>query len=500
MAAIRQHPVALPSPAMVWKSLRRDWLIELEQSPEAIRETSESDRWFSLVTSRRTQIEQYLEKSPSTDRPMVLLAEANSVRFLAGFWAALLSGCDIALANPRWGTQEWTSLCQLIAPSIIWSESSIWPVPSASAKNTSTASHPTQTQQNGSPKILIPTGGSSGNVKLTRHTWATLLSAVTGFQQHFTPANSVIHSYCVLPVYHVSGLMQALRTWIGGGQLVVADFKAFLSCPLSHVETALLPELRLSFISLVPTQLARLMQAGFAPWLSQFRGVLLGGAPPWPSLLTSARSHGIPLCLSYGMTETAAMVTAQQPQDFLAGDFSSGRTLPHAGVTIGQDGQIVVDSSAIAYNYHSAPSSQFQIAPDINTFYTDDLGYLDAAGRLHITGRASRKIISGGENIFPDEIEAQLRDTGQIIDVHVLGLPHPDWGEIVTAVYVPKNKAVTATQLQNQLQAAAQLSHYKVPRQWIALPELPRNAQGKLNEKALRSQLSARGYVPKHPI
>ncbi|MEL6880993.1 MAG: AMP-binding protein [Cyanobacteria bacterium J06607_10] len=501
--------ISQPSPQAVWATLRKDWLIKLEDGQNHLQHPLAAlscESWFSLVESRRIQLTQRSDKQlknkqpkteqPKTERPLVLLAESDPVHFLAGFWAALLADWDITLANPHWGTQEWASVSQLIHPTVIWSD------PSGPIITAFNGPHQTlRPQPNPLAKILIPTGGTSGSVKLTCHSWATLLTAVTGFQNHFAPDGSTINSYCVLPLYHVSGLMQALRTWHSGGQLVIGHFKSLLSYPLSKLEAPSLPQLDNSFVSLVPTQLTRLMQSGFAPWLSQFRGVLLGGAPPWPSLLTRAKAHGIPLCLSYGMTETAAMVTAQRTQDFLQGDLSSGHMMPHATVRIEQEGQVlrdgsvgqvVVCSGAIAHNYHNAPSKRFHTGLSTNAFYTDDLGYLDTDGQLHITGRASRKIISGGENIFPDEVEAKLRDTGQVADVYVLGLPHPDWGEIVTAVYVPATKSITPTQLKDCLLTAdQQLSRYKIPQQWIALPALPRNAQGKLNHAALIEQLSA---------
>ena len=104
--------------------------------------------------------------------------------------------------------------------------------------------------------------------------------------------------------------------------------------------------------------------------------------------------------------------------------------------------------------------------------------YLDADGYLHITGRASEKIISGGENIFPAEVEAALRKTNQVLDVCVVGLPHPDWGEAVAAAYVPANETVSPATLKAAL---TYLSRYKHPKRWFSVPALPRNAQGKLN-------------------
>ena len=247
--------------------------------------------------------------------------------------------------------------------------------------------------------------------------------------------------------------MQALRTALSGGQLFVIPFKLLLLSPPAFAFSSS------SFISLVPTQLQRCLQAGHSSWLRQFTSVLLGGAPCWPDLLNQAVRAEVPICLSYGMTETAAMVTARAAGDLQSDSNAehSGMAMPHATICIerfrseyihiehphierseqrllvGAVGQIVVRSAAIARGYYNAPSASF--AP--GTFYTDDLGYLDAMGRLHVTGRISGKIISGGENIFPAEVETAIRRTGLVNDVCVFGLPHPEWGEAIRCGLCP---------------------------------------------------------------
>lgn len=438
--------------------------------------------WFKLVGDRRHQLEQFACHSDQllSDRPLVLIADADPLDFLAGFWAALLAGWHVALANPQWGAQEWQQVSQLICPQVVWG-------------------HPEQS--NGStlnldraePAILVPTGGSSGQVKFVYHHWSSLVASVDGFCRHFKPAGGPVNGYCVLPVHHVSGLMQVLRAWVSGGQVIIAPFKQLEALPSQVYNSQDWPQDW--YISLVPTQLERLMRAGKSAWLSQFQAVLLGGAPAWPALLDRAAAEQIPLCLSYGMTETAAMVTALRPQAFLQGDRSCGPALPHTTVHIMQNGQslpaesigqIAVSSKALA------DSLSGEIAQ--KTFYTDDLGYLSRDGRLHITGRASSKIISGGENIFPAEVEAALRSTGQVADVCVVGVPHPQWGEAVTAAYVPSDPSVSEGGLRQAI--AQQLSPYKRPKHWISLPVLPRNLQGKINRQALLAQIVSLSSEP----
>lgn len=506
------------SPGALWAKLREDWWVALgEGEQNRIRRAG----WREQVETRSQQLKTVGTQS-KTSSPLVLIAESDPADFLAGFLAALIEGWSVALGNPMWGTQEWESVGRLISPDLTWGEK----IPRSLA-----VGH--RTTPAASPKlglcqsaILIPTGGSSGQVKFACHSWRSLMASVEGFLGRFSPNGEAISTCCVLPVYHVSGLMQILRAWVSGGQAAVMPFKRLIYdlCESSwdggrgggqqlglagfggSVGAHPMDFLTGSnwFISLVPTQLERLLQSNQAAWLRQFQAVFLGGAPAWPTLMARAASQQIPLCLSYGMTETAAMVTALMPAVFLQGKRSSGQALPHVRVQIlnnGQPvgaeeiGQVVVCSRAIAQTYYSSSSPSLPCAFSQNTFYTDDLGYISADGHLHISGRASNKIISGGENIFPAEVEAALRSTGQVKDVCVVGLPHPQWGEAVTAAYVPASSEVSAESLKQALaepipeESAPALSRYKHPKYWVPLQKLPRNAQGKLNRQQLLQQL-----------
>lgn len=313
------------------------------------------------------------------------------------------------------------------------------------------------------------------------------MASVEGFQQHFGVER--VNAYCVLPLYHVSGLMQALRAFASGGKLAVQQFRALeagrLALPWGE-----------TFISLVPTQLQRLLDRGDdLAWLTRFRAVLLGGAPAWSALLAQARAARIPLALTYGMTETASQVAALLPVEFLGGQICSGRALPHARLEIWDDGghplapgtvgQICVYGRSLAWGYHLQPFGAQTATPvaGMGGFLPDDLGYLDEQGYLHVVGRNSTKIITGGEKVFPEEVEAVLRETALVADVCVVGLPDREWGQLVTAVYVPGPDGPSARQLEQAL--TAKLSRFKRPKHWIAVEVLPRNAQGKINRPAV---------------
>jgi O-succinylbenzoic acid--CoA ligase len=405
--------------------------------------------------------------------PKILLAESNPIRFLAAFLAAVAANCAVFLGNPNWGKQEWQQVLNLAQPNLILGQTPMseapCPMPEA----------PCPMPEAPCP-IFIPTGGSSGKLRFAIHTWDTLMASVWGFHQYFDkkPVNSV----CVLPLYHVSGLMQFLRSLTTGGRLTILPFKALVAGEGQHLDPSQF------FISLVPTQLVRLLDSGAAAWLSRFRAVLLGGAPAWESLLERARGDRIPLALTYGMTETASQVVTLKPDDFLRGNNSSGRVLPHARVTIRNEtgeicdrdriGTITIEADSLALSYYDEAQN-----PIFNIFQTDDLGYCDRQGYLHVIGRRSRKIITGGENVFPEEVEAAIRATQLVADVAVLGIRDRYWGQAVTAIYIPRSPEVSPAKLQAAI--AGNLSQFKCPKHWLAVEQLPRNPQGKVNYSQL---------------
>jgi o-succinylbenzoate---CoA ligase len=326
--------------------------------------------------------------------------------------------------------------------------------------------------------LCIPTGGSSGAMKLARHDERTLGAAVAGFCAHFGMER--VDAVGLLPAWHVSGLMAWARCRFTGGAYRAWDWK--------RVERGERPEPSGSaaeFLSLVPTQLARLLNDPAAvEWLRGFRAVLIGGGPAWPELLARAREERLPLAFSYGMTETAALVAAQRPEEFSAGDDSSGRALPHARIGTNGEGRIVIEAVSLFFGYWPETRAA-------GPWRTDDLGEVDAEGRLRVRGRADALIISGGEKVNPAEVEAALRAAGgaALADVAVVGVPHAEWGSEVVALY--PGAASLEAKLREGL--AAHLGPAKRPKRYVALPadRWPRDARGKVN-RAILADLAAR--------
>ncbi len=420
-------------------------------------------------------------KYPQT--PKILLAYREPVQFLAGFIAACAADCQVFLCNPNWVKAEWQHVFNLVQPDLIWGQEDLH----AEIPNSPSPYPPRETKIPN--RIMIPTGGSSGKIRFAMHNWETLMSSVKGFQQYFQLKE--VNSFCVLPLYHVSGLMQFMRSFTSGGRLVILPSKALLDEPECDIN----PEE--FFISLVPTQLQTLLH--HAPkWLSRFQTVLLGGAPAWAELLEQARYHNIRLAPTYGMTETASQIATLTPVDFLNGTNNCGQVLPHAKITIrsttgeilgsNQIGTIAIQADSLALGYYP---ENFLCR---EYFQVDDMGFLDNQGYLNIIGRSGNKIISGGENVFPEEVEAAIMTTNLVTDVCVIGLPDNYWGQVVTAIYVPSNPEVCTDKLLHGLED--KLSKFKQPKYWVSVESLPRNDRGKINREQV--QKIALKWLTKH--
>ena len=451
---------------------------------------------------------QQLQQSPKDTRLMI--ADSNPAHFLAKFLAACAAQRTVFLGNAKWVQSEWAQAWAIAHPTHSWL------TPPRPAPLAPLAPRPLAPQLPPNA-ILIPTGGTSGSLRFAIHTWDTLTASATGFCQHFQV--DTVNTCCVLPLYHVSGLMQFMRSFLSGGKIVLSPFKHLEQSKSLDIDSFNF------FLSLVPTQLARLCHTPHHLQLLQsFKAILLGGAPPWPDLLEMGRRYHLPLAPTYGMTETASQVATLRPTEFLQTraipttstpsgsrslDNNAGSVLPHATITIreqsgrvlgpNQVGIITIQSPSLAWGYCSEAGTAWIGATEqpLNLsqrrFQSNDLGFLDDVGQLHVVGRQRDMIISGGENIAPTEVESAIRLTGLVDDVAVVGVSDRLWGEAVTAIYVPARKPEQTEDVGEDAIAsikavlAEQLNRIKHPKYWIAVSSLPCNAQGKVNRSKLRA-------------
>jgi O-succinylbenzoic acid--CoA ligase len=385
---------------------------------------------------------------------------------MEAFRGAVAAGGKVFLMDPSWGAVERERFAALVQsptagrrPEITGGESKI-------VNQKSEVEH---------GWLCLPTGGSSGVLKLARHDQDTLAAAVRGCREHFRVDR--IDAVGVLPLHHVSGLMAWMRCALSGGRYVPWDW--------ADLEAGRWPLTGSGnwFISLVPTQLQRLLgRPDAAKRLQRFHSVLVGGGPAWADLLDRAADARLPLAPGYGMTETAAMVAALRPEEFLAGRRGCGPALPHARLQLDGSGTIQIAGESLFRGYY--PEWRIGGGP----WAAEDLGHFDEHGSLHVLGRRDSVIISGGEKIEPSEVEAVLRATGQFIDVAVVGIPDVEWGEAVVACYPAETKMPDLAAVARCLVRG--LAPHKRPKQYIPIA-WPRNAQGKISRQAVAALAAA---------
>jgi O-succinylbenzoic acid--CoA ligase len=303
---------------------------------------------------------------------------------------------------------------------------------------------------------VIRTSGTTGEpkrVELTHANHAAAAAAATDA----VGAEPGDRWLCPLPLHHVGGLNILVRSAIRGTTAVLHE-----RFDPARVR-AVLEAGEVTLVSLVPTVLARLRDAGLrtAPGL---RAVVLGGGPVPAGLLDWAARAGIPVTPVYGMTETCSQVVAGIP----------GRVLRGAELRISDSGEILVRGEMVARGALAADG----------WLHTGDRGRLDEQGLLHVEGRIKELIVTGGENVAPLEIEQVLIAHPAVADAGVAGLPDPTWGEAITA-YVVLSAPVADGELETW--SRDRLEPFKVPKAIHTVPELPRNAAGKLLRDRLQT-------------
>jgi len=299
--------------------------------------------------------------------------------------------------------------------------------------------------------ILIPTGGSTGGVKLAVHTWDSLCAACEGVQGLL--GGGPIDSCCVLPLYHVSGLMQLLRAYVTGGQIRFDEDVVAGRC-----------------LSYVPTQLQRALGTDArVQTLQTARAIFVGGAALPESLAQQARACQLPIIPVYGMTETAAMVAAVPVADFLQTPDAGAVAIGEARFQIEADGRLRIFSPALFQGYHGQPRIEGS-----DGYLTDDEARLDDEGRLHVIGRKDRLINSGGEKIDPREVEAAVAQLAGVEAVLAVGLPDPEWGQRLVVFYTGREQPAWKAQLREKL------VNYKIPKELRWVDRLPLDEKGKV--------------------
>jgi len=294
-----------------------------------------------------------------------------------------------------------------------------------------------------------------------------------------------------MPLFHVGGLSILLRSAIYGTTAVVHE--RFEEARVN----AALREDGITLLSVVATMLTRMFEVDDAPLGDSLRAVLLGGGPAPRPLLEAARDRGVPVLQTYGLTETASQVATLAPEDALRKLGSAGLALSSSTVRVevdgraaeaGEVGEICVMGPTVCAGYLHRPEATAEAIRD-GWLHTGDLGYVDAEGYLYIADRRDDLIVTGGENVYPAEVESALLALPGVRECAVVGVPDDRWGHVVVAVIVGD---ADVEAVPGQLREA--LAGYKLPRRVERWSEpLPRTASGKLQRHLVRELLVSEG-------
>ncbi len=337
-------------------------------------------------------------------------------------------------------------------------------------------------------QAVLFTSGTTGRSKGVRLSAANQLASASASAERLGVSDDDRWLVC-MPLYHVGGLAIVLRSAIYGTALVLQP----RFDPLAVARAIEREGIRL--VSLVPTMLRRVLDAStFETAPPELRVVLLGGGPIPPDLLESCRKRGVPVAPTYGLTEAASQVTTLAPDEAERGAGSAGRPLPRTEVRIldeagrelptGEPGEICVRGPQVMQGYLGHPEDTAAVLVD-GWLHTGDIGELDPRGYLRVLDRRDDLIVSGGENVYPAEVEAVLLEHPAVLEAAVIGRPDRTWGQAVHAIVVLVPGArCDAEQLATWLRE--RLAGFKLPRSFEFARELPRTASGKLRRRALR--------------
>ena len=325
------------------------------------------------------------------------------------------------------------------------------------------------------PQVILFSSGTTGTPKavmLTRENFSESARA-SGKNLGFESSQRWV---ACLPLFHVGGLAMVARSaWYGAALILHRGFDEARVNDSIEREGA-------THLSLVEATLRRLIEARRSSFPTHLKAILVGGGPVDSKWVDQARSMAAPVLLTYGLTEACSQVTTERLKD--ADGRSAGPPLDGIAARISSQGEIEVKGPTVMAGYFD-DSSATQRAVNQGWLQTGDLGGLDQHGRLQIKARRSDLIISGGENIYPAEIERTLSDYPGVVEVAVGSLEDSRWGQVPVAVIAGLGKAGQAKPLTDW--ARGRMADFKVPKRWAFVDALPRDSLGKVNREKLKA-------------
>ncbi len=328
------------------------------------------------------------------------------------------------------------------------------------------------------PLLLIYTSGTTGKPKgaLLTHAncfWTNLsFDLATGIR----PEDVVLQ---VLPQFHCGGWnVQSILAWWKGAKIVLErGFEPSRSLELvEHKRITSLMGVPANYLFM--SQDARFADAD----LSSLRLVVVGGAPMPEALLDVWAERGIEIVQGYGLTEAAPNVLCLPPEDARRKAGYAGKPYPYVECDLSADGELLVRGPNVFPGYWRNGKATANAFRD-GWLLTGDMAERDDEGNYRIRGRLKDMVVSGGENVYPAEIEAVLHEHPAVTDAAVIGVPDEKWGE-VCAAFVVVDAPVSESELREH--CLGQLARFKVPKSFTFIDELPRNSMGKIQKSELR--------------
>ena len=344
------------------------------------------------------------------------------------------------------------------------------------------------------PLLICYTSGSTGKPKgVLLSQDALAWNAANCADMHdLTPADRILTT---LPLFHVGGLNNLTTPALQAGCTVVLHPKFDAEASIDAIERE-----RITLTVLVPAQLDMMMAS--PRWqsadFSSLRMITTGSTIVPARIIRAVHARGVPLVQIYGATETCPIAVCLKAEDAERKAGSTGKAAAHCELRIvddfgkdvaqGATGEILVRGPNVMSGYWRAPQETAAALID-GWFHSGDMGHQDAEGYLYVDGRRKEMIISGGENIYPAEIENLLAECQDIAEASVIGRPDERWGEVVVAVVAPKTgRSLTPAAVLQLLEG--RIARYKHPKEVVFVGELPKTALGKVRKEDVRRMVA----------
>jgi fatty-acyl-CoA synthase len=345
------------------------------------------------------------------------------------------------------------------------------------------------------PEFIMYTSGTTGRPKGAVVLQGNIQWNCVNTVHIYSLGNKDVAIVCA-PMFHVGGLgVSAIPSLYVGSKLVIQRF--FNPSEVFR----LIEEQRATTVFGIPVMFLFMTQVPEFETadLSSLRFFLAGGSPCPRPLIETYMKRGATFAQGYGMTETAPAITVLRPEESLPKLGSCGKPVFHTDVRIvdnagntlprGETGEVLVKGPNVIRQYWRRPEATAESIVD-GWLHTGDMGYFDEEGYLYLIDRKKDMYISGGENVYPAEVEDAIMAHSQVADVGVIGIPDEKWGEVGMAIVVPK-PGETVTEEGVIEFCKGRLARYKTPKKVVFTEALPRTATGKILKKELKAQ-----YLP----